>query len=131
MAQANINDMWMRATSTAAAQQFVQILDATGARDASVVVTLKTVEFSAAATATLEATVQAGDDGGNWFPLSATTPDVSIAIVATGAGRVVGEPKHKPLGSPKGWRWLRVQYDLSVTTGTVDAVISATLNANL
>ncbi len=133
MAQSNINDMWMQATSATPAQVFVQLLDATGTRSGSLSVTLKSVEFSATAMVTLRAKVLAGNDGVTWFPLPISSPmGVEIPISGTGAGRVIGASEAVFHDSPRGWRWLRVQYDLEITSGTAtaDAFISASLNFN-
>lgn len=86
------------------------------------------MKFGAAGTATLKAAIQRSNDLGNWFPEG--TP-VTFTVIATGAADMPGESKALADFAVKGFRWLRVEYELATTGAVVEALLSAQLNAVL
>lgn len=129
MTRSDINDLYMRAEAFGGASyDHLQVLDATGSKTAALTVELKRVKFGAAGTATLKAAIQRSNDLGNWFPEG--TP-VTFTVIATGAADMPGESKALADFAVKGFRWLRVEYELATTGAVVEALLSAQLNAVL
>jgi len=129
MTHADIDDLYLRAESfTVAGYEHLQMLDATGARTAALGVELKRAKFSGAGSATLTVRVQHGNDLGNWFSL---TSPITFALVAGGAGELPGEAKAVSGVAVDGFRWLRVEYELTTSGPVVEVFLSAQLNVVL
>lgn len=131
MAQARVNDVLIGSSAVQTKPNHLQVVDATGARDAALAVNLKHAIFQEAGTATLTVRIQGSTDGTNWKPLDASAPPYTIQVVASGAGSWAGASKSWTL-SIEGWRWLRVQYTLTSTTVESDtlAIVSSEFNVN-
>lgn len=115
---AAVNDVYLEATDSAPTTEHLQELDATGARTAALVARIE--HFTA--NASLAGTVQGSNDRGVWHDLSGG-PHVSLSsctVVGSGAAIAVA-----------GWRWLRVEYVLTSSSGTVHVFLSAELHATL
>lgn len=130
MLEATVDHVWMRATSVAPKTEFLQELEVFDGATASLTVSVESAKYVEAGSSTLTARVQVSNDRANWRLVNEGSPDVSIQVVATGAGQVAGSSQGKPELPVAGWKWMRVYYLLTtnLVESNVDVILSAELN---